>query len=480
MKPAVALVVAALAVAAACVTNPATGKRQLNFLSESQEIALGKESDAQIRQEMGVYGDQDWQAYVTRVGLAMAKQSHRPQLPWTFAVVDSAAINAFALPGGYIYVTRGILPFLRDEAELANVLGHEIAHVTAQHGANAYSQQVLVGGGLQIGAIFANERERLVLEGLGLSFGLLFLKHGRAAELEADRLGVGYAAGSGWDPSGMAGMLGTLGRLSEASGSRRGVPNFLSTHPLPEDRVAQVQSAADAARTAGSTRVNADEFSRRLDGLVWGESREQGLTRGRDFLHPILRFAVQFPDAWPIVNSAESVTAQPENDESVAMLLDIVDPGGRSAAAAGRAQMEAVGFTVRSSETVTINGLQAWVGIFDGGDERARHTVRAAFISHAGRLYRLAGLAPSAQFGRVDPVFRQAIGSFRGLSQAEADRIQPARLDFQTARPGDTWESLARSLSGGAVSPGALAIMNGSSPSTPPRAGARLRVVIGG
>jgi predicted Zn-dependent protease len=479
MKRTLPLLLIVIATAIACVTNPATGQRQFNILSEGDEVALGKQSDAQIRQEMGVYADQALQDYVNRVGQAMAQKSHRPQLPWTFAVVDASAINAFALPGGYIYLTRGILPFLKNEAEMANVLGHEIAHVTAMHGATAYSRQQGIGLGLGIGRIFAPENRQGLFSMAEGAFGLLFLKNGRDAELEADRLGVGYAANGGWNPSGMAGMLNTLGRLSEASGSSRGVPNFLSTHPLPEDRVEKVQAAADAARTSTTTRVNADEFARRIDGLVFGDSREQGIIRGRDFLHPILRMALQFPQGWQISNGAQQVVAQPEGDQPMAVMMEIVDDGGRGPAQAGRARMAQAELTERAGESTTINGLPAFVGVWSGGTGQEAIVARVAFIAHAGRLYQVAGVAAENAFSQADPTFRQVIGSFRGMSAAEADRVQPARVDFQTVRSGDTWASLAKS-SGGAVTASALAIMNGADPSSTPKAGTRVRVVIEG
>lgn len=466
--------------AMACATNPATGKRQFNILTQGSEVALGKQADGEIRKEMGLYADPAWQEYVNRIGQAMAKQSHRPQLPWSFVVVDASAINAFALPGGYIYLTRGILPFLRTEAEMANVLGHEIAHVTAQHGATAYSRQAVLGVGVGVTRILAPPDKAVLLDAAELSLGLLFLKHGRDAEFEADKLGVGYAAISGWNPSGMAGMLTTLGRLSEASGSSRGVPNFLSTHPLPADRVERVEEIATTARTATSTRVNADEFTRRLDGLVFGDSREQGILRGRDFLHPIMRFALRFPDQWQVNNGAAQVVAQPAGNDTMAVLLEVVDAGGRSPAQAGRAIMASAKMTEVSGDSTSINGLPAFVGVFRGGSGNESFTARVAYISHGGRLYQLAGLATDAAFPRADGMFRDTIGSFRALSQAEADRVQPARIDFHTARAGDTWASLAKSLSGGAISASALAIMNGSDPSSTPAVGTRLRVVVGG
>lgn len=480
MKHALPVLTLVAAAAMACVTNPATGQRQFNLLSEQDEVALGKQSDAQIRQEMGVYADQAWQDYVNRVGQAMAKRSHRPQLPWTFAVVDASAINAFALPGGFVYLTRGILPFLKDEAEMANVLGHEIAHVTAMHGATAYSRQQITGVGLGIGRILAPEDKQALFTLAETSLGLLYLKNGRDAELEADRFGVEYAAAGGWNPSGMAGMLNTLGRLSEASGSSRGVPNFLSTHPLPADRVEKVSTAAEAARSPSSTRVNADDFARRLDGLVFGDSREQGILRGRDFLHPILRFALRFPEGWQVSNGASQVVAQPEENQSRVLLLEIIDAGGRSPAQAGRARMAEAKLTERNGQTTTVNGLPAFVGVFSGGTGNEAIVARVAFISHAGRLYQVAGVAAEGAFSQADPAFLDTLGSFRGLSAAEADRIQPARIDFHTVRSGDTWASLAKSLSDGTVSASALAIMNGAAPSSTPAVGARVRVVIGG
>lgn len=474
-----AAAVSSIALITACVTNPATGGRTFNILSEDREIALGKQSDAQIRQEMGVYDDPEWQAYVSRVGQAMAKQSHRPSLPWTFTVLDASAINAFALPGGYLYVTRGILPFLGNEAELANVLGHEIAHVTALHGANAYSEQVVLGTSFGIASLFAGPRERAVLEAANLATGLLFLKHGRDAELEADSFGVQYAAQGGWNPSGMAGMLSTLGRLSDADGQSRGVPNFLSTHPLPADRIEHVRDVAEKARTASSTRVNEDDFARRLDGLVFGDSREQGIVRGRDFLHPIMRIALTFPQGWTVSNGSTAVNAVPPQGQGIGMVLDVIDAQGRTPAQAGRAAMEDAGFSLQSGDAISINGLNGWAGVFAGDDGQNTYGVRAAFLAHAGRVYRIAGIAPAASYASAEPTFAAVIRSFRGMSQAEADAIQPARIDFYTARQGDTWESLAKSLGRGAVSANALAIMNGSSPSTPPAVGTRLRVVIG-
>src|SRR5438067_1189672 len=237
---------------AACATNPATGQRQFSLMSEGHEIAIGQQQDADVRRQMGMYDDRALQQYICDVGLRLARECERPHLPWHFAIVDVPAINAFALPGGYVYVTRGLLPFLDDEAQLAGVLGHEIGHVTARHAAQQYSKSTGAELGLILGSIFVPQARpfgQLAESGLGV----LFLKNSRDDEAQADQLGVRYAARAGWDPAGIPRMLTTLGRIEEASDDK-GVPNWLATHPAPEDRVQRVQAAVREAE-AGATRL---------------------------------------------------------------------------------------------------------------------------------------------------------------------------------------------------------------------------------
>ena len=473
----VALTVALPVALAGCATNPATGERQLMLMSEAEEVALGRQYDAQVRKQMGVYNDPDLQRYVSAIGQRLAKASHRPELPWTFAVVDEPAINAFALPGGFIYLTRGILPFLQNEAELAAVLGHEIGHVDARHSAAAASRQMAAGGGLAILGIFVPETQPF--QGLaGAAFGLMFLKHGRDAELESDRLGVGYAVANGWAPTGMPGMLNTLQRLDEANGSRRGVPNWMLTHPPAADRVSQLQEVVAAAKGSGASTTDQAALERHLDGIVFGDSREKGIVRGSDFFHPILGFALRFPAGWEIMNSDEQVTAIENENANVGIVLQLAKAAG-SVEQTARSGMNAAGFREVSGGRETINGLPAYVGTYQGTSNGSTIAVRAAHIQAGNQTYLLAGLAAPRDFNRVDSAFDATIQSFRPLRGAEADRIQPNRVDLYVVRGGDTWESIA-ARSGGAVKPSTLAIMNGSAPATPPRAGERIRVVVGG
>src|SRR5687767_7186914 len=193
------LALVAAAVMTACATNPVTGKRELSFMSEAQEISVGRELDAQVRQEMGLYEDNELQRYVQDLGMQLARSSQRPNLPWSFAVLDSPAVNAFALPGGFIYITRGILPYLDNEAQLVGVLGHEIGHVTARHSAQQYTRGMGASLGVLVGSIFVPQIRPFsdLAEG---SIGVLFLKFGRDDEIQADALGAAYTAAGGWDP----------------------------------------------------------------------------------------------------------------------------------------------------------------------------------------------------------------------------------------------------------------------------------------
>ncbi len=483
------LALAALSLCA-CATNPATGKRQLMLMSEQDEIQLGRESDVEVRKQMGVYSDPQLAQYIDGVGQRLAHASHRPTLPWHFTVVDTAAVNAFALPGGFIYITRGILPFLRDESELAAVLGHEVGHVDARHSAAAYSRQALAGGGLVALGVFVPQTQPFQ-QAFGVGLGLLFLKNSRENELEADHLGVGYASTSGWDPGGMPGLLGTLARMEDSSGSSRGVPNWALTHPQAEDRVVKVQETVAAARVGGGTATNRGLFEPHLDGLVFGDSREQGLVRGSEFLHPILRFALRFPAGWAIANSASSVTASEGQSSSIAMVLEPVDGPVGSVEQVARANMTKAGLAETGGQRVDINGLPAFLGTYDGTIDKTRVLLRAAHIQVGREMYLLAGVVPASssrqgaepspqEFARVDSTFLACIRSFRQLSQQDADRMQPYRIDFRAVRSGETWESLARAVGDTSVKPSAIAIMNGFAPATPPPAADRIRIVTGG
>ena len=480
MHPRIIGPVAVVALAAACATNPVTGRRELNFMSEAREISIAQESDPQIKEEMGVYNDPELQQYVSEIGLRMAKVSERPQLPWRFTVVDVPAVNAFAVPGGGIYLTRGIIPFLDNEAELAGVIGHEIGHVTARHSAQQYTRQISGQVGLLALGIFVPEA-RPFGELSGQALGVLFLRYGRDDELQADQLGAQYESALGWDPAGMPGFLSTLGRLDEAAGDRRGVPNWLSTHPDPLSRVNDIQSTVQQLKAAGGgVATNRDAWLRRVDGLVYGDNPEQGLARGSVFLHPVLRFRIDFPEQWEISNSPQQVVAKAPGADIFMMLEPVEKPQGRNIQEIALNSMGNSGFRSTQGERTTINGFDAYLGVYQGQVQGLGAVVtRAAHFMFDTEVFVVAGLVAPGAFQQSDRAFLTSIRSFRRLSEKEAEDIHPDRVDLYVVRAGDTWASIAE-RSGGAVKPATLAVMNKAAPGSQPQPGTRIKIVVRG
>jgi predicted Zn-dependent protease len=466
--------------AGACATNPATGQRQLALMSEDQEIQTGQDQDAQVRREMGVYDDPALQEYISGIGTRLAQQSERPALPWHFTVVDVPAVNAFALPGGYIFITRGILPFLDDEAQLAGVLGHEIGHVTARHAVQQYSKSTGAGLGVLLGSIFVPEMRPLGgIAQTGL--GVLMLKYSRDDELQADRLGVRYASRAGWDPAAMPRMLTTLGRIEEA-GDTKGVPNWLATHPSPDNRVERVQNAVQEAESGATSFVsNRDDFTKRIDGLVYGDNPDQGVVRGNVFLHKGLRFELKFPEGWDVNNGQTQVVAKQPGVNAFLVLQPVQRPQGRTIEDIALVSMQRAGFRPLDGGRTTINGLDAFLGTYEGSlKDIGRARLRVAHLVHERDVYLVAGVAPIDLYDGVEPAFSQTLRSFRPMTRAEAEGVRPNRIGFYTARQGDTWQSIAEHQGHALAKAATLAIMNGHAVDDQPRPGERLKIVVSG
>ena len=480
--PAALLVVASALFAAACATNPVSGKKQVSLLSEAEEQAIGQQQDAEIRREMGVYNDRGLEQYINEIGQELARNSHRPNLAWTFTIVDSPAINAFALPGGYVYLTRGILAYLDDESELAGVLGHEIGHVTARHAAQAYTRQAEANIGLQILSIFVpGTRPFADLGATGLS--VLFLKNGREAEIEADRLGVEYGSGAGYDPSGVPRFLSTLARV--AALSERGVPNWLSTHPDPGSRVTKAEPVASKFASADAKKVNRDQYLDRIRGVEFGDSPKDGIVRGAEFLHPLLRIGVKFPDGWELTNGSTAVLAQEPGTKHFMVLQEVERPSGLPARASisdtAVAAMRKAGFSIVDGTMQKINGNDAHVGLYHGKTKDVGEVVmRAAHIQVGRQVYVVAGFTPKAEFDSIDPDIQSSVKTFRQLTQQEASNIRPNRLDFYTVQKGDSWQSIAVRQGKSIVNAATLAIMNDHEVSAQPQPGDRVKIIIEG
>jgi predicted Zn-dependent protease len=406
--------------------NPATGERQLNLVSESQEIAMGREADEQIVASMGLYEEGGVQEYVSRLGLALAADSERPHLPWTFRVIDDPTVNAFAVPGGFIYVTRGILTHLTSEAELAGVLGHEIGHVTARHSVNQMSKAQLAQLGLGIGMIFSEELRALGdVAGAGLQ--LLFLKFGRDDEREADRLGVRYMTRQQYDPRELASVMAMLASASAMQSGSGRVPEWLSTHPDPENRSEAILAmATDEGFDLATAVVARPAFLRQVDGMIFGANPREGFTEGGVFHHPDLAFRLNVPSGWQVVNGKREVQfLTPQQDGAVLLTLAAGTP--RDALAAFGAQN---GIRMGSARSRTVNGFDAVSAPFEAETQQGTLAGEALFLSYGGNTYRMLGVAAASNWPSLAPDAGALMLSFQRETDSRVLGVQPDRLSL--------------------------------------------------
>ena len=438
--------IAYLASALACLTfagcsrNPATGANQLMLVSESQEIAMGLEYDQQVVSTIGLYPDSAMQRYVAQLGARLAATSERPNLEWTFRVVDDPAVNAFAVPGGHIYVTRGILAHLNSEAELAAVLGHEIGHVTARHTVAQMSQQQLFGLGLAIGGA-VNSTVAQYSGAASQALGVLFLKFSRDDESQADQLGLRYMGRARFDVREMPQVFVMLDRITNASGGAR-LPTWLETHPAPADRNTRItQAIAAMPQDFTGTTVNRDAYIRRLDGLMFGENPRDGYFTGGTFFHPDMRFTYTFPSGWATLNGRQSVIGI-NSAKNAAIELSLATEG--SADAGARAFFAKEGMTGGTLSRQTFNGLPTVSGPFAAATPNGTVRGTALFVEYNGAVFRLIGYAPEASWAGNQATVERSLQSFQRLTDPAALAVQPQHLDVWTVPQRITLAQLAR------------------------------------
>lgn len=413
---------AATITALACARNPVTGNRELSLVSEEQEVQLGQQSAKEIAQTMPPYQDEKLQRYVEGIGKRMAAASERPNLPWSFTVVDDPTVNAFALPGGPIFVTRGILTHMNSEAELASVLGHEIGHVTARHSVQQLSKAQLAQLGLGVGAILSEQVAQYGgIAAAGLQ--LLFLKYGRDAESQSDELGFKYMMKQGYDPNEMDDLFVTLERASALAGAGR-VPEWASTHPDPGNRAAVARErAAKVGATAG--KVGRDEYLAHLGGVTFGDDPRQGYFEGRTFYHPQMRFKLDFPEGFKTQNTAAAVVGvSAKEDAAVQLAL----AGKLSPEEATQKFFSQQG--VKRGQALAGGGARASANVFEAQTEQGALRGIVSFVSHGGQTFQLIGYAPAAAFAGYDAALQQAIQSFGELTDPKKLDVQPARLEL--------------------------------------------------
>ncbi len=466
--------IGANALFSSCASNLATGERHLNLISESQEIAMGQAADSQVVATIGLYPDSALQRYVQELGARIARTSERPNLPWTFRVVDDPAVNAFALPGGFIYVTRGLLAYMMNEAELTSVIAHEIGHVTAQHAVHRMSEQQLTQLGVTTGMMIKPGLQKYG-DYVNAGLGLLSLKFSRDDESQADHLGLRYTIRAGYDPRQMVDVLDMLGRVSAVSGGGR-VPEWLATHPNPDNRSLSIQKEIDTLSiNLGSLAVNQNSYLRLLEGLVFGQDPRQGFFRDNLYYHPELEFQLAFPSGWKTANLREGVVAVSANQDAV---IQVTLSQASSASEAARAFFQQEGVQGERQEATSINGLSAVSARFlaQDGDQSLRG--RATFIDLEGNTYQLLGYASQQLWANYENVTTSALGSFQRLTDPAILRMQPLRLAILTVRQRVSLDQLARQESS-PVPLEALALINQIETNAQFNAGDRVKIVKG-
>ncbi|RYY40542.1 MAG: peptidase M48 [Chitinophagaceae bacterium] len=454
---------AAVALANSCARNPVTGKKQVVFTSEAQEIQQGAEADPQIVAQFGLYPDSALQRYIRERGNAVAAVSHRPGLQWSYKILDSDVINAFATPGGYVYFTRGIMAHFNDEAQMEGVLGHETGHVTARHSVIQQRNQMLGQVGLIAGVII-NPNLGQFADQVSQGLGLLLLKFGRDDERQADELGVEYSTKLGYNAHRMAEFFNTLKRQSQAAGGQT-LPPFLSTHPDPGDRFVTVnQLATEWQQKTGNTanlKVNRDTYLRRLEGLVYGADPRQGFVENGAFYHPELRFQFPVPQGWQSQNSPTQFQMAPQDGKAL-MILTLAE--GNNLQTAATAQLQKYGLTARSQRSGTVNGIPAYIVVADQQPQQqgaAPLRTLNYFLQYNNAIYHMIGVTSATDYPAYENQFASVMEGFRSLTEADKLNRKPERVHIRTVATGGTLRQVLTSYNVPERRLDELSILNG-------------------
>lgn len=430
------LIISLVLLIPSCAINPVTGKSEIMLMSEAQEISLGAQYDPSVISSFGIYEDETMLNFIEEKGIVMGKISHRPNLEYHFRILDSPVVNAFAVPGGYIYLTRGILAQFNNEAELMGVLGHEMGHITARHTAkqqtNQQIGQVLLAGGM-IASKEIYELAEVAMQGMEL----LFLSFSRDNEREADRLGVEYSSKIGYDSHKMADFFNVLNKMSMGS-SHAGVPTFMSTHPDPGDRYNSVNQTSDEwqAKLPGKNfAINTNSYLQMLDGIVYGENPRNGFVEGNTFYHPDLKFQFQIPMGWELVNAPSQVQITPA-DKNAAIIVSLSKE--TSAQAAEQKALEELQLTVIEHSNIKVNGYNALRTISQQVSQNQetgqQQTLKllSYFIERDGYVYNFHGLSSNANFANYSNAFESTMRNFASITDHSKLNIKPNRIKVIT------------------------------------------------
>ena len=407
----------------ACVRNPATGKLELNLVSESQEVELGKQAKVEAEQAYGVYKEKsELNSYVDGVGKALAAHSDRPNLPYSYEIIDDSSVNAFALPGGPIFITRGILGHLNSEAQMAAVLGHETGHVTARHSATQMSKAQVAQIGLGLGSVLSPVvASAAQVASVGLQ--VLFLKYSRDDETQADALGFRYMMKDGYDPSQMIPLFEMLDRVSKLGGGGK-TPEWLQTHPDPGNRLAETEKRlkTELKGPTQGLKVEREKYLKMIDGIAFGEDPRQGFFKGDTFYHPELKFQWKVPSGWQHQNTAQAVAAASPKQDAI---MQLQSAGKLSPEEAAQKIFSQQG--IQAGQPVTVRGAKV-ARTFVAQTQQGNVEGVMAFVPFQGNTYMMIGYTKQGGLSDYGNTFLDSMGSFGELSDSSALGVKPARL----------------------------------------------------
>jgi len=481
------LVLASLLLSSACTTNRATGEQSFTaFMSEEDEKKVGAEEHPKILEQFGgEYKDPKLRRYVTSIGKKIAAVSEAPNLPYRFTVLNDEKVNAFALPGGYVYITRGLLALAENEAEMAGVLAHEVGHITARHTAQRYSTAQATNLGLTVLGVLGSVVGLPSGIGQAVSFGANAAIQGysRGQEMQADMLGVRYMTRVGYSPDGMTEFFKKLSAHSKLEALMKGekgvAHNIMSTHPRTEDRIVQAIKLAKAKQVR-NPRLARNEFLNQINGLVFGSDSSQGVIRNREFIHPHLKIRFEVPPDYTIFNSPSHVTAIGPYKSRI--VFDMGSP--KSAPKVNNLVSYLTGvygknLSMQGVERLDVNGLSGATGAAQIQTQDGLRDIRLLVLRGGPeQIFRLAFLTPPERTRELSESLRRTTYSFRRISNKEAAALEPLRIHMMTTAPGDTVSALARRMPLGNFNERWFRVLNGLSPTARLHAGQRVKLVV--
>ncbi len=473
-----------------CTTvNPATGQRDFTpFMSPEKELQIGAQQHPVILEQMGgTYDNPEITQYVNNMGQRLVANSEMSNSKFTFTVLDTPMVNAFALPGGYVYVTRGIMAMINSEAALASVVGHEIGHVTARHSARRYNNQMFAGIGTVLAGVVTGDSE--LTKSLGQGAQTFLLSYSRNQEYQSDELGVRYSSRSGYDPYAAAEMLQSLDaehKLQLILADRAGEPqktDFFSTHPNTQDRVTRAHAAAAATQIPENSRDrNQNAYFNIIDGMRYGDDPKEGIINGRNFVHPVMKFKFSAPENYLLQNSSSAVMIRGKGSaEGSAVMFSGASMENMTINQYGQKVWEAfeIENPMQDVQALSINGMEAMTGYTAMAVGNVQHNVRLVAINYGdGTAFHFLMLTPESKLSALADGLRRMSFSFDKISDAEAAEIKGRNIRIVTVQNGDTIESIARYMAFDDYKVERFVALNGLTQGQALRSGQRLKLVV--